>query len=274
MLADAGYGVDGAFRSGVTANGLTYVVGVQSTLSVWRPDAEPLPPKPWSGRGRPPSRIRRDGEHAPVSAKKLAMGLPEEAWRIAPWREGSNETLSSRFAALRIRPASRDWKRSTPHPLEWLLIEWPEGEKEPTKYWLSTLPEDIPIDVLVDTAKLRWRIERDYEELKSELGLAHFEGRSWRGFHHHATLCIAAYGFLIRERAAIPPSGSRRRETSRISSRPRPRGAADPTRAAHRKLDRNNPTTTHGRAGPNPDPLPVLPSHSTKTALSRIVVTQ
>jgi SRSO17 transposase len=184
VLADAGYGVDGAFRSGVTAMGLTYVVGVQSTLSVWPPDREPLAPKPWSGRGRPPSRVRRDSEHAPVSARKLAMGLPEDAWRVVPWREGSNETLSSRFAAVRIRPASRDWKRSTPHPLEWLLIEWPEGEKEPTKYWLSTLPEDIPIDVLVDTAKLRWRIERDYEELKSELGLAHFEGRSWRGFHH------------------------------------------------------------------------------------------
>ena len=144
LLADAGYGADGAFRSGVTASGLAYVVGVQSTLSVWPPGAEPLPPKPWSGRGRPPSRMRRDGEHVPVSAKALARRLPEEAWRIVPWREGSNEILSSRFAAVRIRPASRDWKVSTPHPLEWLLIEWPEGEKEPTKYWLSTLPEDTP----------------------------------------------------------------------------------------------------------------------------------
>ena len=166
LLADAGYGADGAFRSGVTASGLTYVVGVQSTLSVWPPGVEPLPPKPWSGRGRPPSRVRRDGEHAPVPAKTLAMGLPEEAWRIVRWPEGSNETLFSRFAAVRIRPASRDWKRAAPHPLEWLLIEWPEGEKEPTKYWLSTLPEDTPLDVLVDTAKLRWRIERDYEELE------------------------------------------------------------------------------------------------------------
>ena len=178
LLTDAGYGADGAFRSAVTASGLTYVVGVQSTLSVWPPGVEPLPPKPWSGRGRPPSRMRRDGGRIPVSAKTLARGLPEEAWRIVPWREGSNEILSSRFAAVRIRPASRDWKFSTPHPLEWLLIEWPEGEKEPTKYWLSTLPEDIPFDVLVDTAKLRWRIERDYEELKSELGLAHFEGEA------------------------------------------------------------------------------------------------
>jgi SRSO17 transposase len=178
LLADAGYGADGAFRSGVTASGLNYVVGVQSTLSVWPRGAEPLPPKPWSGRGRPPSRMRRDGEHVPVSAKTLATRLPQESWRIVAWREGSNEILSSRFAAVRIRPTSRDWKVSTPHPLEWLLIEWPEGEKEPTKYWLSTLPEDTPLDVLVDTAKLRWRIERDYEELKSELGLAHFEGRS------------------------------------------------------------------------------------------------
>ncbi len=137
LLTDAGYGADGAFRSGVTASGLAYVVGVQSTLSVWPPGAEPLPPKPWSGRGRPPSRMRRDGEHIPVSAKTLASRLPEAAWRIVPWREGSNEILSSRFAAVRIRPASRDWKVSTPHPLEWLLIEWPEGEKEPTKYWLS-----------------------------------------------------------------------------------------------------------------------------------------
>ena len=157
VLTDAGHGADGAFRSCVTAAGLSYVVGVQSTLSVWPPDTEPLPPRP--------SRVRR---------------------------EGSNVTMPSRFAVVRIRPASRDWKRAAPHPLEWLLIEWPQGEKEPTRYWLSNLPEDTPIAVLVDTAKLRWRIERDCEELKSELGLAHFEGRSWRGFHHHAALCIAA----------------------------------------------------------------------------------
>jgi SRSO17 transposase len=274
LLADAGYGVDGAFRSGVMALGLTYVAGVQSTLSVWLPDTEPLPPKPWSGQGRPPSRVRRDGEHAPVSAMKLAMGLPREAWRIVPWRDGSNETLSSRFAAVRIRPASRDWRRSTPHPLEWLLIEWPEGEKAPTKYWLSTLPEDTPIDVLVDTAKLRWRIERDYEELKSELGLAHFEGRSWRGFHHHATLCIAAYGFLIRERAAIPPSGSWRRKTPRLSSRPRPRRAADPTRAACREFDRHNTKKANGRPRQIPCSLSMLPGDYPQTTPSSTLVTQ
>jgi SRSO17 transposase len=134
LLADAGYGADGAFRSAVTGYGLTYVVGVQSTLSVWLPGAGPLPPKPWSGRGRPPSRMHRDGEHAPVSAKTLAMGLSEEAWRIVPWREGSNETLSSRFAALRTRPASRDWKFSTPRPLECLLIEWPKKSRRSTGF--------------------------------------------------------------------------------------------------------------------------------------------
>jgi hypothetical protein len=182
--------------------------------------------------------------------------------------------LSSRFAAVRIRPASRDWRFSTPHPLEWLLIEWPEGEKEPTKYWLSTLPEDTPLDVLVDTAKLRWRIERDGEELKSELGLAHFEGRSWRGFHHHAVLCIAACGFLIRERAAIPPSGLRQRQMSRLSLRPKPRGAANPTRTTYRKLNRDHPTTDHSRTGPNPHALPMLPNNATKTTVPGNVVTQ
>ena len=109
---------------------------------------------------------------------------------------GSNgarvEPLASRFARLRIRVAHRDDQRADPRPQEWLLIEWPKGEAEPTKYWLSTLPNDIAFDRLVDLAKLRWRIERDYQELKQEVGLGQFEGRGWRGFHHHATLCIAA----------------------------------------------------------------------------------
>jgi SRSO17 transposase len=274
LLADAGYGVDGPLRSGVTALGLTYAVGVQSTLSVWPPGLEPLPPAPWSGRGRKPSRLRRDGDHKPVDVKTLALALSPEAWRTLSWREGSNETLSSRFAAVRIRPASRDWKQSTPHPFEWLLIEWPEAEEEPTKYWLSTLPEDVPLEVLVDTAKLRWRIERDYEELKSELGLSHFEGRGWRGFHHHATLCIAAYGFLIRERAAFPPSVPRQRETPPLSDRPKSRGAADPTRTPRREFDRDHPTKAHGRAGENPVALSVLPSASNKNDLPPCSVTQ
>ncbi|MGH6801439.1 MAG: hypothetical protein ACRECZ_08505, partial [Methylocella sp.] len=99
----------------------------------------------------------------------------------------------------------RDDKRTATRPEEWLLIEWPKGETAPAKYWLSTLPGDMPLDRLVDLAKLRWRIERDDQELKQEAGPGHFEGRGWRGFHHPATLCIAAYGFLVSERETIPP---------------------------------------------------------------------
>lgn len=259
-LADAAYGCDGAFRAGVTALGLTYAVGVQSTLSVWPPGEEPLPPKPWGGRGRKPSRLRHDAAHRPVSAKELAMRLPPEAWNAVEWREGSNEPLSSRFAAVRLRPASRDHKLMEPHPIEWLVVEWPEGEAEPTKYWLSTLPEDTPLAVLVDIIKLRWRIERDYEELKSELGLAHFEGRGWRGFHHHASLCIAAYGFLILERSAFPPSGRRRREKPALSSRSRSQRAPDPSRTPRRQLDRHRAQAIDDRPGEIPLSMPMLPS--------------
>ncbi len=162
VLTDVAYGCDGVFRAGVTALGLTYAVGVQSTLSVWPPGEEPLPSKPWSGRGRKPSRLRHDAEHRPVSAKELAMRLSAEVWKDVEWREGSDQTLSSRFAAVRVRPASRDHKLMEPHPVEWLVVEWPEGEAEPTKYWLSTLPADTPLAVLADAIKLRWRIERDF----------------------------------------------------------------------------------------------------------------
>ena len=115
--------------------------------------------------------------------------------------------LSSRFAAVRVREGHRYYWRSDCPPEEWLLIEWPEGESEPTKYWLSNLDAAVSLAELVATAKLRWRIERDYQELKQEIGLGHFEGRGWRGFHHHATLCIAAYGFLVAERSSFSPSG-------------------------------------------------------------------
>ena len=137
------------------------------------------------------------------------MASPSAPGATIEWREGTAEPLASRFARVRVRVAHRDDQRADPRPPEWLLIEWPKGEDEPTKYWLSTLPDDIAFDRLVDLAKLRWRIERDYQELKQEVGLGHFEGRGWRGFHHHATLCIAAYGFLISERETIPPSGPR-----------------------------------------------------------------
>ena len=232
VLADAGYGVDTDFRDGITDLGLLYVVGIQSSATLWPPGTEPLPPKAWSGRGRPPSLVRRDDQHKPVAAKQVATDLPKSAWRRVTWREGSNAPLASRFAAVRVRPAHRDYNRPAARPQEWLLIEWPKGEAEPAKYWLTTLPETTSRRALVNLAKLRWRIERDYQDLKQELGLGHYEGRGWRGFHHHATLCIAAYGFLVAERATIPPSAEPRPPRLEIPALPkdyRPRGAANPT---------------------------------------------
>jgi SRSO17 transposase len=230
VLMDAGYGPHSDLRTAITALGLPYVAGILSNTTVWAPGMGPLPPKPSTpGRGRPTKRLRRDAEHQPVNVKDLAFSLPARAWRTIPWREGTNEPLRSRFARLRIRIAHRDFYRSEPWPEEWLLIEWPKGEKEPTKYWLSTLPQTIGFARLVDLAKLRWRIERDYQELKQELGLGHFEGRGWRGFHHHATLCIAAYGFLISERETIPPSAVHHASLFPQPAVPncyRPRGAA------------------------------------------------
>ena len=213
VLGDAGYGNETAFRTGVSEIDLPYVLGVQPATTVWPRGQAPLPPAPWSGRGRPPTRLRRSPrrtqvrppEHQPVSVKALALDQPAQAWRTVTWREGSQAALSSRFAALRVRPAHRDGMRAEPWPEEWLLVEWPEGAAEPAKYWLSTLPPRTVLKRLVHTAKARWRIERDYQELKQEIGLGHYEGRGWRGFHHHASLCIATYGFLIAERCLFPP---------------------------------------------------------------------
>ena len=207
VLTDAGYGCNTNLRTGISALALHYVAGILSQTSVWVSGTGPLPPKKWSGRGRRPKLVRRNDKHQPVSVKELALGLPKRAWRTIKWREGAAEWLSSRFARVRVRAAHHDYKLTDSRPEEWLLIEWPKGEKEPTKYWLSTLPKDITFRALVDLTKLRWRIERDYQELKQEVGLGHYEGRGWRGFHHHATLCIAAYGFLVSERETIPPSG-------------------------------------------------------------------
>ena len=142
VLADAGYGINTAFRTALTRMGLTYVVGVQSSARLWPPGAGPLPPKAWSGQGRPPTLMRRDAQNKPQSAEQLAKSLSADAWRDVAWREGVDKTLHSRFAVLRVRPAHRDYWRSQPYPEEWLLVEWPQGESAPTKYWLSTLPAD------------------------------------------------------------------------------------------------------------------------------------
>ncbi len=242
VLADAGYGADTGFRDAVTELGLPYAMGIGSGASVWAPGTGPLPPKEWSGKGRPPARLRRDEGHRPVTVKALALTLKESDWQTINWREGVDKHLQSRFARLRVRPAHEDYRLNEPRPEEWLVIEWPEGEDEPTKYWLSTLDAGISFEKLVDIIKLRWRIERDYQELKQELGLGHYEGRGWRGFHHHATLCIAAYGFLISERETIPPSGDAaptRFKKPAIPEGYRPRGTPHPHPAPHPGLDRH-----------------------------------
>jgi SRSO17 transposase len=220
-LMDAAYGRDSRLRAGMTELGVTYVASIVPTILMWAPGHGPRRmDKPMNNTGR------RD-EPDLVSAKKVALALPKQAWRRVTWREGSADRLSSRFARVRVRVAYNKLIPKTLAP-EWLLIEWPEGEAEPTKYWLSTLPESISFEQLVDLAKLRWRIERDYQELKQEVGLGHYEGRGWRGFHHHATLCIAAYGFLIAEQATIPPSAPRSAvplQAPRLPDDYRPRGS-------------------------------------------------
>ena len=227
VLADAGYGDETAFRDGITALGMIYAVGIRPATTVWAPGSAPLPPKPWSGRGRHPTLLRREPGHEPVAVKALAVALPESAWRDVAWREGSNARLSSRFAAVRVRPAHRDYLRPEMRPEEWLLIEWPQGEAEPVKYFLSTAPLEATLEQLVFVTKMRWRIERDYQELKQEFGLSHYEGRGWRGFHHHATLCIAAYGFLVAQRLSHDGSKKNRArpETSALPADYVPRGS-------------------------------------------------
>jgi SRSO17 transposase len=267
VVTDAGYGNDTDFREGVTAQGLPYVAGVQGSTTLWGPGTGPLPAGPRAGRGRPARRLRRDAEHRPLAAEALARGLPAAAWRTVAWREGTAGELASRFAAVRVRPAHGDTARTAPRPEEWFLAEWPEGEEEPTKYWLSTLPEATAIGELVATAKLRWRIERDFEELKQELGLGHFEGRGWRGFHHHASLCIAAYAFLAAERCRFSPPGWRPRpKAPERRADYRPRGSSRAPRAAQPGLDRHPAPASRGRPDAPPAALPLLPAGLPATA--------
>ena len=186
VLMDAGYGNNSILRQAITALGLPYVAAILSTTKV-RPvrEDDPKPPR--------------------VSVEALALSLPKRAWRTVAWREGTNKKLRSRFARVRVRVAPI--RGEARFAEETLLIEWPKGEAAPTKYWLTTVDPDMPLRRLVDLAKGRWRIEHDYRDMKQEIGIGHYEGRGWRGFHHHGTLCIAAYGFLISERERIPPSG-------------------------------------------------------------------
>jgi hypothetical protein len=220
--------------------------------------------------------MRRDGEHQPTSVKALALALGPEMWTEIVWREGTADRLTSRFARVRVRAAHRDDWLSASRPPEWLLIEWPEGDKEPAKYWLSTLPEDIGFERLVELTKLRWRLERDDQELKQELGLGHYEGRGWRGFHHHARLCVAAYGFLVAERVRIPPSGWAAPKLTAIAvpAGNKPRGASDPAGASYPELNRDRAQAAYGRPGPKPRAMSVLRNPDPPASSSPQLVTQ
>jgi len=229
VVADAGYGNSSVFRQQLTDYGLQYIVGVQGSTTVWPPGQAPLPPPEYSGRGRRPKNQRLDDQHRPVQLLELARSLDDDQWHEVTWTTGTQGPMTGRFAALRVRPAHGDRKRAQPHAVEWIIIGWPPHKDEPTHYWLSTLPSTASLETLVKLAKLRWRVERDYQELKQEFGLNHYEGRGWRGFHHHASLCIAAYAFFIAERARLSPPHPQRKPPFNVPALPgtfRARGAS------------------------------------------------
>jgi SRSO17 transposase len=267
VLMDPAYGNDSRLRAGLTALGVTYAAGILPKTTLWRPGEAPLPPAPKQpGRGRPAKRLRRDATHRPVTAKALALELGADAWQTVTWREGSNTPLRSRFARWRVRPAHDDDKRSEPAVEEWLLVEWPDGESEPDHYWLVTLAADVSLERMVDQTKMRWRIERDYLELKQEVGLGHYEGRGWRGFHHHASLCIAAYGFLISEQGILPPSGpprAWRRPQFALPAGYQPRGSTAPFTTTRAEFDRHAAYSPGANRPSDPPALPLLRPYDT-----------
>ncbi|WP_329467442.1 IS701 family transposase [Streptomyces sp. NBC_01431] len=212
VIADGGYGDTAAFRLGLEGRGLDYVVGISTTTTAQPGDAQLCIPA-CSGRGR------RAGPAYPEAAKtvkSLVLAAGKRAARPVQWREGSrpgtgrsgHKRMYSRFVALRIRPAGREIRKATAGgelPVRWLLAEWPADQDEPVQFWLSNLPETTPLATLVRTAKLRWRIENDYREMKQALGLAHFEGRTWPGWHHHVTLVSVAHAFCTLQRLTRSP---------------------------------------------------------------------
>ncbi len=234
VLADAAYGDSIEFRRGLRERGLHYVLALKSESVVWPPGSDPRVPRRRSRIGRPRSR-HRDPHNPPIAIAALA---PTLAYRAVVWREGSRGVQSSRFAAVRIRTAHRHAEGTPPSEEQWLLCQWFKDQPRPSKFWISNLPASTSLRGLVRFAKLRWRVERDYQEMKQEIGLDHFEGRTWRGFHHHAALCATAHAFLALRRALFPP------EEEPLDA---PDGAtvlASGAAAAHRHLS-SVPSTDH-----------------------------
>jgi SRSO17 transposase len=197
VLADADYGDRGEFRTGLEQRGLSYAVGITSQLVVWAEPPRPHVPRR-RGPGPAPQRLRYEDD-APLSVKALAQ-QHQARFRKVTWREGTKAAMSSRFWAQRVQTAHHWQWGEEPGPAVWVLVEWPAGEPEPAKYFLCDLPGQSSVRQLVRVAKSRHWVEQDYQQMKEELGLDHFEGRSWTGWHHHVTLVMLAHAFLQRER--------------------------------------------------------------------------
>ena len=253
VLIDAGYGDEAALRDWLSARELVYAAGIRPATAVWYDEPQPAPAPVKPGGGRPRTRLVRDQAHTPISVKALAESLPPSSYRTLTWREGTHTPLRSRFARVRVRAAHAN----RPRQEEWLLIEWPKAEAEPTRYFLSTLPADMSFKALVATVKMRWRIERDYRELQQEVGLGHYEGRNWRGFHHHASLCIAAYGFLMLERLSGVKKNAARLKTPALPKGFLPRGSV-PDAAPRPMVHRNGALPAGPRHRSKPSTMPVL----------------
>jgi len=196
IVADAGYGSTTEFRTGLTKRNLLFVVGIQNTTTVWV-DSGHLEAPPAGRRGRPRHKPLEVG--APISVFEISQGWSQKSWQRITWREGTKGPMTSRFATSRVLPSHSYQHGGAKEDTLWLLAEWPEAEVTPTKFWLSNLPGDTSLLSLVRLAKIRWWIEQGYQQLKDELGMDHYEGRSWQGWHHHVTMTMLAFGFLTLE---------------------------------------------------------------------------
>jgi SRSO17 transposase len=238
VVAAAGYGNNADFRAGIATRGARYIVQVDGDLSAHPAEATPEF-KPYSGRGRRPRPRYRT---RPVGLRAHALAAGRAATVQITWRQGSRGSLTSHFLAVRVRPAGRNptarLATDGSLPAVWLLAEWPPEAAEPTNYWLSDLPETTPLPELVRLGKIRWRVEHDYRELKTGLGLDHFEGRTWTGWHRHVTLVTAAQLFLTSLRH--DPKGLSRPEPLR-----RPAPPAGAARHLDRRLQRLRTTRRH-----------------------------
>jgi SRSO17 transposase len=199
ILADTAYGDNSAFRTRLHARELEYVLAVSAEISVYGPEATFAVPERNGAVGRRRSVARPDRK--PESLRALAARLPAKAWKSVPCRTTqAGEEISSRFAFVRVVATHPVRNNNLPPREEWLIIEWPRGDDAPTDYWLSNLPPNTARERLARLARLRWTIELDYRQLKGELGLDHYEGRSYAGFHHHCALVTCAHAFLTLER--------------------------------------------------------------------------